>query len=254
MPEATDEQERILGIDVGGSGIKGAPVDVRTGELAGERFRIKTPDPATPDAVTTTIAAVAKHFDWTGKIGVGFPAVIKEGTAYTAANIDPAWIGTNGQALVAAKTGCAVTMLNDADAAGLAEIRFGAGRGIGGTVMMVTLGTGIGTGMYRNGALVPNTELGHIIIRGKDAETRASAGARERKGYSWEKWGKHLSEYFHEIERLLWPDLFIVGGGVSDEWENLAPFIKITTTIVPATMFNLAGIVGAALAAHQHAE
>jgi polyphosphate glucokinase len=241
--------DEILGIDVGGSGVKGAPVNMETGELIAERFRIKTPQPATPDALTTAIADVAKHFNWQGKIGVGFPAAIKNGIALTAANIDPAWVGTNGQALIEAKTGCSVRMLNDADAAGLAEITFGAGKGVSGTLIMVTLGTGIGVGMYVDGTLVPNTELGHIIIRGKDAERRASAGVREEKGYSWKKWGKLLTEYFHELERLLWPDLFIVGGGVSDEWEKMRPYIEINTPIVPAQMFNLAGIVGAALAA-----
>ncbi len=244
----TDE---ILGIDVGGSGIKGAPVNVETGELTGERFRIKTPHPATPEAVTETVAEVATHFNWHGKIGMGFPAVVKQGTMYTAANVDPSWIGTNGQALIEAKTGCAVSIMNDADAAGLAEMRFGAGKGRGGSVMIVTLGTGIGTGFYVDGRLVPNTELGHIIIRGKDAERRASAGTREKKEYSWEKWGTLLTEYFHELERLLWPDLFIVGGGASAEWDSLAPHITIQTPMVPAQMLNLAGIVGAALAAHQ---
>jgi polyphosphate glucokinase len=243
--------EEILGIDVGGSGVKGAPVNIETGELTGERFRLQTPQPATPDALTTTIAEVAKHFNWQGKIGVGFPAAIKNGTAYTAANIDPEWIGTNGQALIEGKTGCRVTMLNDADAAGLAEISFGAGKGVPGTVIMVTLGTGIGVGMYVDGRLVPNTELGHIIIRGKDAERRASAGVREERDYSWKKWGRLLTEYFHELERLFWPDLFIVGGGVSDEWEKMEPHIQIETKIVPAKMFNLAGIVGAAIAAQR---
>jgi polyphosphate glucokinase len=245
--------KEILGIDVGGSGVKGAPVDVETGELTAARFRIRTPQPATPDALTTAIADVAKHFNWHGTIGVGFPAAIKNGVAYTAANIDPSWIGTNGQALIEAKTGCSVRMLNDADAAGLAEITFGAGKGVPGTVIMVTLGTGIGVGMYVDGKVVPNTELGHIIIRGKDAERRASAGVREEKQYSWKKWGKLLTEYFHELERLLWPDLFIVGGGVSDEWEEMRPFVNITTPIVPAKMVNLAGIVGAALAARERA-
>lgn len=241
--------EQILGIDVGGSGIKGAPVNVETGELTGARFRIKTPQPATPEAMTDTMAAVAKHFDWKGKIGVGFPAVVKHGVMYTAANVDESWIGTNGQALIEAKTGCPVSIINDADAAGLAEIRFGAGKGKSGSIMMVTLGTGIGIGYYVDGRLVPNTELGHIIIRGKDAERRASAGAREKKGYSWEKWGELLTEYLHELERLLWPDLFIIGGGVSDEFDKLAPHIEIKTPMVPAQMLNLAGIVGAALAA-----
>ena len=246
---ATKTGETILGVDIGGSGIKGAPVNVLTGELVGERFRIKTPQPATPDAVCETVAQVARHFDWHGKIGAGFPAVVKQGTMYTAANVDPSWIGTNGQALMEAKTGCTVSIMNDADAAGLAEMKFGAGKGQHGVVMIVTLGTGIGTAIFQDGKLLPNTELGHLMIRGKDAETRASAGAREKKDLSWKKWGALLTEYFEEIERLLWPDLFIIGGGVSDEWDKIAPHVPIKTPAVPAKMFNLAGIVGAALAA-----
>jgi polyphosphate glucokinase len=240
--------EQILGIDVGGSGIKGAPVNVETGELTGERLRIKTPQPATPEAMTDVMAGIAKHFDWKGKIGVGFPAVVKQGVMYTAANVDPSWIGTNGQALIEAKTGCPVSIINDADAAGLAEIRFGAGKGKSGSIMMITLGTGIGVGYYVDGRLVPNTELGHLIVDGKDIETRASAGVREKQDYSWKKWGRLLTEYFHELERLLWPDLFIIGGGVSDEFDKLAAHIDIKTPMVPAQMLNLAGIVGAALA------
>src|SRR5262245_31042955 len=190
--------EVILGIDVGGSGVKGAPVNMETGELTAERFRIRTPQPSTPENLTTTIADVAKHFNWQGKIGVGFPAAIRNGVVFTAANIDPTWIGTNGQALIEAKTGCSVRMLNDADAAGLAEITFGAGKGVPGTIIMVTLGTGIGVGMYVDGTLVPNTELGHLIIRGKDAERRASASVREAKGYTWKKWGRLLTERSEE--------------------------------------------------------
>jgi polyphosphate glucokinase len=247
--EVVGMAEEILGIDVGGSGIKGAPVNVQTGELTGERLRIKTPQPATPEAMTDTMAEIAKHFNWKGKIGVGFPAVVKQGTMYTAANVDPSWIGTNGQALIEKTTGCPVSIINDADAAGLAELRFGAGKGKMGSVMMITLGTGIGVGYYVDGRLVPNTELGHLIVDGKDIETRASAGVREKKDLSWKKWGKLLTEYFHELERLLWPDLFIIGGGVSDEFDKLAPYIEIQTPIVPAQMLNLAGIVGAALAA-----
>ena len=248
--ESMANADEILGIDVGGSGIKGAPVNIQTGELTGERFRIKTPQPATPEAVTETIAEVVRHFDWHGKIGMGFPAVVKNGTMYTASNIDPSWIGTNGQALVEAKTGCPVSIINDAEAAGLAEMTFGAGKGKDGCVMMVTLGTGIGTAYFVDGRLVPNTELGHIIIRGKDVERRASAGAREKKDLSWEKWGELLTEYFHELERLLWPDLFIIGGGASKEWDSLVPYLKNETPMVPAQMLNTAGIVGAALVAH----
>src|SRR6185437_3514369 len=232
---------------------KGAPVNVETGELTGERLRIKTPQPATPEAMTDVMAEIARHFDWKGKIGVGFPAVVKQGVMYTAANVDPSWIGTNGQALIEKKTGCSVSIINDADAAGLAEIRFGAGKGKSGSIMMVTLGTGIGVGYYVDGRLVPNTELGHLIVDGKDIETRASAGVREKQGYSWKKWGKYLTEYLHELERLLWPDLFIIGGGVSDEFDTLAPHIEIQTPMVPARMLNLAGIVGAALAAEGEA-
>ncbi len=239
----------ILGIDVGGSGIKGAPVNIQTGELAGERFRVKTPQPATPEGVVAGIGEVARHFDWHGPIGIGFPAVIKGGIAHTAANIDPAWIGTNARELAERETGCPVAIINDADAAGMAEMRFGAGRGNAGEVMMITLGTGIGTAIFNGGVLVPNTELGHLIIRDKDAETRAAAAAYERHGWTLKQWGERLTEYFGELERLLWPDLFIVGGGGSKEWDSLHPHIRIRTPMVPAQMLNLAGIVGAALAA-----
>ena len=195
------------------------------------------------------IGEVARHFDWHGPIGVGFPAVIKDGVAHTAANIDASWIGTNAQALAERETGCAVTVMNDADAAGLAEMRFGAGKGHMGVVMMVTLGTGIGTAIFNGGVLVPNTELGHLTIRDKDAEHRAAASVYETRGWSHKQWGERLTEYFGELERLLWPDLFIVGGGGSKEWDDLHPHIKIRTPMVPAQMLNLAGIVGAALAA-----
>lgn len=241
--------DSILGIDVGGTGIKGAPVNIETGELTGERFRVHTPQPATPTAVTASIAEVARNFKWQGSIGMGFPAVIKQGVAQTAANIDASWIGADAQHLVQKLTGCPTTVINDADAAGLAEMKFGAGKGNLGEVIMVTLGTGIGTAIFAGGRLVPNAELGHLTIRGKDAETRSSVAARDSHKWSYEKWGDHLTEFFNELERLFWPDLIIVGGGGSKEWSDLKPHIKTHTPMIPAEMLNLAGIIGAALAA-----
>jgi len=239
----------ILGIDVGGTGIKGAPVNIETGELTGERFRIHTPQPATAEAVTAGVAEVARNFKWKGQIGMGFPAVIKHGVAQTAANIDPSWIGADAQHLVEKQTGCPTTVINDADAAGLAEMKFGAGKGNLGEVIMVTLGTGIGSAIFTGGRLVPNAELGHLTIRDKDAEKRASVAARDLHKWSYEKWGEHLTEFLGELERLFWPDLLIIGGGGSKEWADLHPYLKNHAPMVPAQMLNLAGIVGAALAA-----
>ncbi len=237
----------ILGIDVGGTGIKGAPVDVTTGQMVGDRFRIKTPKPATPEAVAGTVAEIVAHFSWDGPIGMGFPAVVKNGVVHTAGNIDKSWIGTNAKDLFSTATGLDVTIINDADAAGLAEVFFGAAKGRTDEIVMVTLGTGIGTAMFHDGRLLPNTELGHLILRGKDAELRASNSARERKGWSWKKWGENVSEYLEELDRLLWPDLFIVGGGASNDWDKLGPHVKTRCEVVPAQMANIAGIVGAAL-------
>lgn len=239
----------ILGIDIGGTGIKGAVVDVETGTLITERFRIKTPRPATPEAVAETVGQIVHHFEWKGPIGIGFPAVIKDGIAFTAGNIHPSWIGTDAQRLFEQASGCTVTIANDADAAGLAEIHLGAGKDREGVVIMVTLGTGIGTAIFHDGKLFPNTELGHLIIRKKDAERRAANSAREKHDWSWKKWGKKVTEYLAELDRLLWPDLFIIGGGASNEWEKLSAHIKVRAEIIPAKMANIAGIVGAALVA-----
>jgi polyphosphate glucokinase len=238
-----------LGIDVGGTGIKGAPVDTERGVLLQERFRLLTPQPATLQAVANCVGDVAAYFNWTERIGVGFPAAIRNGVALTAANIDPAWLGTDGKALFQAATRCPVKVINDADAAGLAEMRFGAGRDQRGVVMMITLGTGIGTALFNDGQLVPNTELGHIEIRGKDAERRASDAARLRKGWTWEEYAVRLDEYLHRIELLFWPDLFIIGGGGSKYFERFASLLTLNAPVVPATLLNEAGIVGAALAA-----
>lgn len=238
-----------LGIDIGGTGIKGAPVNVLTGELAGERERIPTPHPATPEGVIQTVAQLVTHFNWTGPIGCGFPAVVKGGEVHTASNIAPEWIGVNAQHLLEQATGQRAVIINDADAAGLAEMRFGAGKGQRGLVLIVTLGTGIGSALFIDGHLVPNTELGHIEIRGKDAERRAADSVRERKQLSWKQWARRVDEYLRTMERLLWPDLIIIGGGVSKKCEQFLPYFTVHAEVVPALLRNSAGIVGAALVA-----
>lgn len=240
---------KILGIDIGGSGIKGAPVDLNQGLLAAERLRIATPQPATPDAVADTVGRIIRHFNWTGPVGCGLPSVVQNGVARTAANIDSSWIGTDVRTLLSQRTGCPVTVINDADAAGIAEMRFGAGRGRNGTILMVTVGTGLGTALFRDGTLVPNTELGHLLLNGKVAEKYASAAAREDLGLSYETWAKRLDLYLHQLQSLFWPDLFILGGGISKKHEKFFPFLTIETEFLPAVLRNQAGIVGAALAA-----
>lgn len=239
----------ILGIDIGGSGIKGAPVDLNQGVLVAERLRIATPQPATPDAVADTVGRIIRHFNWTGPVGCGLPSVVQKGIARTAANIDSSWIGTDVRTLLSQRTGCPVTVINDADAAGIAEMRFGAGRGRNGTILMVTVGTGLGTALFRDGSLVPNTELGHLLLNGKVAEKYASAAAREDLGLSYKTWAKRLDLYLHQLQSLFWPDLFILGGGISKKHEKFFPFLTIETEFLPAVLRNQAGIVGAALAA-----
>jgi polyphosphate glucokinase len=239
----------ILGIDIGGSGIKGAPVDLERGQLLTERFRIPTPQPAVPEAVAEVVAAVARNFAWRGPIGCTFPAIIKGGVAYSAANVDAAWIGADARALFERATGCPVTVLNDADAAGLAEMTFGAGRGQRGVVLLLTFGTGIGSALFLDGKLVPNTELGHLEVRGKEAEDRASDRVREEKGWSWSKWAEKVDEYLARLEALFSPDLFIIGGGVSRDHARFVPLLRRNTPLVVAELRNEAGIMGAALAA-----
>lgn len=240
----------VLGIDVGGSGIKGAPVNTETGELIQPRFRIPTPSPATPDAVAKTIQQLAQHFEWKGKIGVGFPAIIRAGKVYSAANIHKTWIGINLETLVSKETGCKTVGINDADAAGLAEMKFGAGKTWQqGVVLMLTLGTGVGSAIFTDGKLLPNTEFGHLKIRGKDAEVRVSDATRQRKDLYWADWADRLNEYLFTMESLFSPDLIIIGGGVSKDHEKFFPYLNTQAKIVPAEMLNMAGIVGAALAA-----
>jgi polyphosphate glucokinase len=239
----------ILGIDVGGSGIKGAPVDLETGTLLAERYRIKTPKGAEPEEVAIVAAEIVRHFDWHGPVGIGFPAAVKHGIVKTAANISPKWLGMNANELFTLATGCPCVVNNDADVAGLAEVRFGAGRGQPGTVILITLGTGIGTAIIFGGRLLPNTELGHIEIDGKEGESFAADSARQRDDLSWKKYAKRLNRYLSALEMLFWPDLFIVGGGISKEYEQFLPELDVEAPIVPAQLLNEAGIVGAALMA-----
>jgi polyphosphate glucokinase len=238
----------VFGIDVGGSGIKGAPVDTETGELIAERVRIKTPKPASPEAIVATALEVVKQSGWDGPVGCGFPAVVKYGVVRTAANIDEAAIGFDMQRRLEQELGGPVRVINDGDAAGLAEMRWGTGRGVEGVVLMLTLGTGIGTSLFVEGRLVPNTEFGHIEIRGEDAEHRAADSARKREDLSWDEYAKRLDEYLHRVEDLLWPDLIVIGGGISKKSEMFLPHLTARTKVVRAQMLNEAGIAGAALA------
>lgn len=242
---------QIFGVDIGGSGIKGAPVDLDRGDLTEERHKVLTPQPSTPDAVVDGVCEVVRHFGWTGPVGATFPGVITNGTARTAANVDKSWIGTDIQKLVSERLdGTKVTVLNDADAAGVAEMHFGAGRGRTGTVILLTLGTGIGSALFTGGRLVPNTELGHLELRGHDAEKKASSKAREDEDLSWEHWARRVQRYLAHVEMLFSPELFIIGGGVSRKSQKFLPLIEgISAEIVPAQLQNNAGIVGAAMAA-----
>ncbi|MFG6191389.1 polyphosphate--glucose phosphotransferase [Nonomuraea sp. JJY05] len=237
----------VLGIDIGGSGIKGAPVDIEAGELVQERLRIPTPQPSKPDEVAEAVAEIVKHFGWNGPVGVTFPGVVKDGVVLTAANVDHSWIGVD-----AAKLFGGATVLNDADAAGVAEVTYGRGRGERGTVLVLTFGTGIGSALFTEGTLVPNTELGHLELHGKDAEHRASARAREEHELSWEKWAERVEEYLRHVEMLLSPSLIVIGGGASRKAEKFLPHVHIDTPVVPAALQNEAGIIGAALAASRH--
>jgi polyphosphate glucokinase len=239
----------VLGIDIGGSGIKAAPVDVTTGQLLADRQKIETPHPALPEPIADVVKQLTTAFSWSGPIGITFPGVVTDGVTRTAANLDPAWIGLDAASLFGKATGSQVRVLNDADAAGMAEMKFGAGVGQKGTVLMLTFGTGIGSALFTEGILVPNTEFGHIEIRGQDAEKRASERAKELHDLSWGKWAGRVDEYLRHIEALLSPSLIIVGGGVSRQADKWVPRLTgIRARIVPAAMQNEAGIVGAAMA------
>jgi polyphosphate glucokinase len=240
-----------LGIDIGGSGIKGALVDTEKGEMVTDRLRIPTPQPAKPTAVIEVIKQIMGHFAYSGPIGVGLPGIVINGTVYSAANIDKDWLGFPGQQAMAEATACPVTLANDADVAGMAVMRFGAGRGQNGTVMIFTLGTGIGSAVFVDGRLVPNTELGHVYLRNqkKDAENQAAERIRTEENLSWQQWGKRLNTYFQHIEFLFSPALIIIGGGVSKQHAEFLPYIKTRARLIPAELRNEAGIIGAAVLA-----
>lgn len=245
------KKKHVLGIDVGGSGIKGALVDVESGLLVTDRLRLPTPQPAAPKEVVKTIKKLNKTFGCQAPVGVGFPAVVLDGTVLTAANIDDAWIGFPGQRAIADAVGCPVKLLNDADAAGFAEMRFGAGRGVQGLVMILTLGTGIGSALFMDGRLVPNCELGHLYLSGQenDAEDYASDRIRTAEDLGWKEWARRLDMYLRHLEFLFSPNLIVLGGGVSKKYQKFVPHLTLRTEVVPALLRNEAGIVGAAMAA-----
>ena len=240
-----------LGIDIGGTGMKAAPVDLETGKFLADRVKIATPRPAVPEAVAEVVQKLVAAFSWSGPIGCTFPGVVMDGVTRTAANLDKAWIGLDARALLCEATGLDIRLINDADAAGVAEMTFGAGKGERGTVHMVTLGTGIGSALFVDGILVPNTEFGHLEIRGKDAEERASERAKTTHELSWKHWAKNVNEYLEHIEALVSPQLIIIGGGISKQSDKFVPlFTGLQARVVPAAMLNDAGITGAAMAAH----
>jgi polyphosphate glucokinase len=238
----------ILGIDVGASGIKGALVDVESGKLSGERFRVPTPQPATPDAMAGSVAELVQYFKYTGPIGVGFPSIVRDGVSLSAANIDEAWVGASITDTFGKATGCPVYATNDADAAGIAEMRFGKGRGEMGVVMLITIGTGLGSALFHKGVLVPNTEMGHLIWKGgKIAEATCSSGARERLKISRKEWADRFNEYLQHLELLFSPSLIILGGGESKSFDTFQHQLQLERArVVPASLLNNAGIIGAA--------
>ncbi len=250
----TDATGSVLGIDIGGSGVKGAPVDLATGELVAERLKIKTPRPATPEAVAGVVEEIADSFAGrigSGPIGIAIPAVCQHGVARSAANIDPAWVDTDVDALFTERLGRPVHVVNDADAAGVAEARYGVAKDVPGLVILTTLGTGIGSAFLLDGKLMPNSELGHLEIDGHDAEQRAAQSAKERENLSYPEWAERLQRYYSHVEALFWPDLFVVGGGISKSSDKFLPLLELRTPIVPARLRNNAGIVGAAWLAQE---
>jgi polyphosphate glucokinase len=242
--------KKVLGIDIGGSGIKGAIINTKTGDLLTDRYRIPTPVQGKPEQIADVVQQIVDHFKWSGAVGVGFPAVVQNGVAKTAANIDKSFIGTNIENLISNKTHCLVKVINDADAAGQAEMKFGAGKNNKGVVILITVGTGIGTVIFTKGKLLPNTELGHIYLnKDREAEQYTSDATRQKIDLSWKDWAERFNEYLNYLEQLFWPDLFIVGGGISKNELKFQKYITVKTKVMPAQLLNYAGIIGAALAA-----
>lgn len=241
----------ILGVDVGGSGIKGAIVDINTGELQNERIRIATPKPATPEAMAEIFKELVEAHQYEGPIGCGFPAIIKGGKALSAANISDQWIGRSVADIFGEAAGGPVCVLNDADAAGVAEMEFGLGKGEPGLVLLITIGSGLGSALFLDGKLVPNTEFGHMRFQGMVAEHYASNNARKKHDLSWEEWGHRFNEYLHYVSRIVNPDLILLGGGVSKKFQKYEAFIDAPTRVKPAALLNAAGTIGAAIYAHQ---
>jgi len=239
----------VAGVDIGGTGIKAAPVHIDTGELAAERILLPTPSPATPQAVANVVGEALRHVDVPGPIGLAMPAVVRGQIVETASHIDPTWIGVNAVDFFSKVTGRQVSVLNDADAAGVAEIRFGAGRDMAGVVVVITLGTGIGSALFIDGTLVPNSELGHLPLHGGEAEQWAAESVRQRDNVSWEEYAQRLQAYLDLVQRVLWPQLIIIGGGISNVADKFLPLIQLRTPIVPARLRNHAGIIGAAVLA-----
>jgi polyphosphate glucokinase len=247
---AAGSHRRGFGIDVGGSGVKGGIVDLDTGHLIGDRYKLPTPQPATPEAVAKTIAAVVKEFGWSEPLGVTYPGVVTNGVVRTAANVDKAWIGTKATEVIgSALDGQTVTVLNDADAAGLAEVRFGAGKDQGGIIVLLTFGTGIGSALIHNGVLLPNTEFGHLEVGGMEAEHRAASSVKDKHEWTYKRWAPEVTKVLVALENALWPDLFIAGGGISRKADKWIPLLECRTPVVAAALQNTAGIVGAAVAA-----
>ncbi len=246
-------KEIILGIDVGASGIKGAPVNIKTGEMLEKRFRLPTPKTGLPIPMAETFAEVVRHFNWTGTVGCGFPAIIKNGVANSAANIHKKWIGTDVAALFEEHANCPIRVGNDADLAGVAEMNYGAGKGVKGTVLLITIGSGLGSALFHNGTLIPNTEFGHFHLKNQSvvAERYAADSVRKEQNLTWPEWGARFNEYLHIIERLLMPDLIILGGGSSKKFHLFSDQITVETEVQPAQLLNHAGIIGASRYAHQ---
>lgn len=247
-------EHHILGIDIGATGMKGAIVDVQSGQLITERIKLNTPHPATPEAMADPFMDLIKMHNWKGKVGCGFPSIVKNGTALTASNIDNAWINTNVETWFEKASGLKVRVMNDADAAGMAEAYFGAGKGVEGCILLITIGSGLGSALIYDGQLVPNTEFGHLYLKGHTevVEKYASNNTRKALNLEWNEWGKRFNEFLSHIERIVLPDFIMLGGGISKNFEEYKDYLKVDVPVAPASLLNNAGIVGAALYAYQN--